>query len=1189
MKLLGKTMTLLGNRYQLLQELGAGGMGSVHRALDQLTGQHLALKRVLLMNQSSSDSQSSERDNLRLALANEFRTLASLRHPHIISVMDYGFDQERQPYFTMELLDNPQTILLAGQDKSVSEKIQLLFKTLQALAYLHRRGVIHCDLKPHNILVHQDKLRVLDFGLALNREQNQDGLLAGTIAYMAPEILGGEPASIASDLYAVGTIAYELLAGKHPFDTHNLTGLIRQIMYEEVNITDLADIDGSLASVVGRLLAKNPEERYADADAVIQALCEAVELPIPDESKEIRESFLQAADFVGRKQELSQLLNAFDETMKGKGSAWLIGGESGIGKSRLIDELRSRAMIKGALVLYAQATAEGGLSYLLWREILRRLLFTTEINDLEASILKEIIPDISKLLGRDIADAPPLESRETQERLIVTIIEIFKRQKLPIVLLAEDLHWSMESLEPLAQLSELVANYPWMLVGTYRDDEAPDLPKTLAKMQRLRLERFSEDAITELSTAMLGETGQESELVKLLQQETEGNAFFLVEVVRALAEEAGSLKAIGTDTLPRQVLTGGVLKLMRRRLAKAPDWAQAALKLAAVAGRQLDLSLLAQMQQLDSWEDWLTVCANLAILESNQGRWRFSHDKLRETLLADLSDDERRSLNRQVAAALESAHPDDDNYAEVLARYWEQADDKPKTIHYLLRGIEHLIGLVADYRHAEDLIQHGLSMTSDKQMQAQFQGLSGDVALKRADYPKAKTHFAACLELESPSKLKALHGLANVHYHLGNFDEAEKSARKLLDLAGKPFDKALGLCDIGMVATGRGDYALAIANYQEALIIQRELEKRPDVARTLSQLGAIAYVQGNYPVVENYLKESLEISREIGDRRSTAATLTTLGMVGLRTAQLPQAHRSFDESLSIYSTIGDRQGMASCLNGLGEVGYYQGDMETARHYHERCLALRRELGNQQGTAISLSNLGNLANARRDYDAGQAYHQEALEIYRNIGSRSGIAWILSHLATSSYIRHDWSTARKLAGESLQLQRELGEKAGIDWVCYLSAFIEYVQQNYQRARDYVEESLAIAQELGHEQSIVDDTVFLVMLDSRQRQPEAARQKLRSLIPVVRRHKNFLMTFTLLYGATHLLIAEGDLRKAAEYLGFVKRHEEAIDLMLPIIEALILELETKLGTAFSEAFEAGTSAEAETLFANLYQFLT
>ncbi|HLY28295.1 MAG TPA: serine/threonine-protein kinase, partial [Aggregatilineales bacterium] len=212
-------ITLINERYLIQNPIGKGGMGIVYRATDRLSGQNIALKQVIDPAADSVLSSTSRSIDKRLALAQEFQLLASLRHPHIISVLDYGFDAQRLPYFTMDLLENPVTVTEYCLDLSTDGKLQALVDILQALKYLHRRGILHRDLKPANILVANGQLKVLDFGLAIVHEQHQGDKTStsGTLAYMAPELLTGNSASESSDLYAVGVVAYELFSGRHPF------------------------------------------------------------------------------------------------------------------------------------------------------------------------------------------------------------------------------------------------------------------------------------------------------------------------------------------------------------------------------------------------------------------------------------------------------------------------------------------------------------------------------------------------------------------------------------------------------------------------------------------------------------------------------------------------------------------------------------------------------------------------------------------------------------------------------------------------------------------------------------------------------------------------------------------------------------------------------------------------------------
>jgi len=266
---------LVAHRYRIINELGRGGMGAVYRVLDRLTGRIVTLKRLAIPPAPPGDAGASVDE--RASFASEFQVLAALRHPNIIDVLDYGFDHDREPYFTMSLGENARTLVAAGAEQPIAVQVDLLVQILRALVYLHRHGVIHRDLKPENVVVVDGQVKVLDFGLSVRRRDDAaDGEdCAGTLAYMAPELLHGTPASERSDLYAVGIIAQELFTGRLRSASADT---------DRTRIPGVEALDPALRPVIERLLAPRPEDRYGDAGEVIAALAAALGQPIAVET-----------------------------------------------------------------------------------------------------------------------------------------------------------------------------------------------------------------------------------------------------------------------------------------------------------------------------------------------------------------------------------------------------------------------------------------------------------------------------------------------------------------------------------------------------------------------------------------------------------------------------------------------------------------------------------------------------------------------------------------------------------------------------------------------------------------------------------------------------------------------------------------------------------------------------------------
>lgn len=1048
-------------RYRLLNLLGQGGMGKVYRAFDRLNGQPVALKQVLVAPQDltfASRPSTNDTTGLLMALAQEFRLLASLRHPHIISVLDYGFDAERQPYFTMELLDQPQTLLEAGRNQPLAIQIDLLIQTLQALTYLHRRGILHGDLKPDNVLVSQGRVRILDFGLSVTHDQVKSADVSGTLLYMAPELLEGAAPNEATDLYALGVMAYELLVGRHPFHSDNLGTLLIKVLEADPDLAPLMALTPpnakrALPTILLNLLEKQAALRYPSAAAVIADLYAVLGKSSPPESVAIRESFLQAATFIGREPELNRLTTALEQTLQGKGSAWLIGGESGVGKSRLVDELRTRALVAGAMVLRGQAVEGGGFPYQLWRDPLRQLLIATEVSDLEASVLKELAPDIQTLLDRPVSDAQPLPGEAGQQRLALTLVELLRRQTTPVVLLLEDLQWSYESLVILQSLQRFVAEHTLLVIGNYRDDERPDLPEALPGIHVLKLPRLNAPEITQLSQAMLGKNGGQADLVEFLARETEGNTFFIVEVVRALAEEAGQLSAIAQMTLPAHVFAGGLQRIVQRRLDKAPAWGQALLRLAAVIGRQLDLQVLHYLIQSDAGclsghtlENWLNTCADAAILTVAGERWQFAHDKLREQLLQT---NDQTELHRTVALALEAVYPGDETYVETLAEHWYATGEGARAMPYLLKTVQRMVNITAEYQRAERWVERGLPV-ADRVQQAQLQQLRGDLAERQSNFAQAVAAYQASLALaepHSPLCVEILNGLSTVFWRQVARQAAEDYAQQALTLARawqETHGIATSLLNLGILANEQGRCAEAERYLQEGLALFGDTDDSLDKGRLLNALGVVMNERGNLAEAHAYFAASLAIHRVHGNLLGIERALSNLGVVA---TDFATAKAYFAEGLALNRKMGDRLGAAFSLLNLGLTELDLGDLQNAKATLAEGKKEFQTLQAVQGVAGCDESLGDIAIMEGNIHQALAHYEQVVQTFRLLGTNNRLVSALATLAILWVQQGELGQAHTALVEALQISLDFGVKPLLLSALGAAAWFAYTQGHLQ----------------------------------------------------------------------------------------------------------------------------------------------
>jgi serine/threonine-protein kinase len=264
--------TLLNNRYQMLEKLGSGGMAVVFRARDSMLERYVAIK--VLRADYTTEEGFQER------FRQEARAAANLSHPNIVTVHDFGIDRGYL-FIVMEHIPGTdlKSLLRRRGRFNVDEAIPLLVQACAGIGYAHRAGLVHCDVKPHNMLVTPDwRLKVTDFGIAralatIHPDERSDTVW-GSPQYFSPEQAAGEPPSPASDVYSLGVVLYELLTGTPPFTGATAQELARKHLDTvPIPIREyLPDIPSTLEQIVDKILSKESSARYRTADQLGRVL-----------------------------------------------------------------------------------------------------------------------------------------------------------------------------------------------------------------------------------------------------------------------------------------------------------------------------------------------------------------------------------------------------------------------------------------------------------------------------------------------------------------------------------------------------------------------------------------------------------------------------------------------------------------------------------------------------------------------------------------------------------------------------------------------------------------------------------------------------------------------------------------------------------------------------------------------------
>ena len=258
----------IGGRYELIERIGKGGMGVVHRARDTQLDRDVALKMLL--------TDVADVEETRERFVREARAAAELRHRNIIQVYDFG-EENGRAFFVMELLsgDSLAAALKGGNPLPLPRALEIMIAMCDGLAFAHSKSIVHRDLKPANLFLTEDgTLKILDFGLAriASSKLTRSGLIFGTPDYMSPEQVRGKVADHRSDIFSAGAVFYQLVTGRKPFAAGSLPLVMRKVVEEDPE--PLTNVVPGLARVIDKALAKDPADRYRSVDSMLAELRE---------------------------------------------------------------------------------------------------------------------------------------------------------------------------------------------------------------------------------------------------------------------------------------------------------------------------------------------------------------------------------------------------------------------------------------------------------------------------------------------------------------------------------------------------------------------------------------------------------------------------------------------------------------------------------------------------------------------------------------------------------------------------------------------------------------------------------------------------------------------------------------------------------------------------------------------------
>ena len=996
---------------------------------------------------------------------------------------------------------------------ALAETLRIFRAICGPLAHIHGLGLVHRDLKPENVFLREpagqggrrrearEEPVLFDFGLAVQFEaKGKDALQLqfggkpmGSPSYMAPGQIRGDLVDARADLYALGCMLYEAVTGDVPFVGAG-SGVVLSMHLYAAPAPPSEVVEGvspELDALILRLLQKRPEDRLGYAEDVASALA-ALGAAGPSKGyggdagaqssgaqSSRAQSYLYRPGLAGRGDALRQLYGLLKRLQDGKGGLALLGGESGIGKTRLAMEIATEAarLQMGVITGECVAVSAGEASE---REEVRGAPlhpfrhFLVAVADRCRSIgpvaydrllgprgkvLAPYEPSLAGLPGHEkYPDPPELPANAARFRLqnaLARTLDAFV-EDAPLLLVIDDLQWADAS--SMGVLTHLDAGYfdehRLLILGTYRAEEATSALLALTRAPwatSIALGRLDARAVGRMVSDMLAMDRPPEPFISFLLDQSEGNPFFIAEYLHAAVEEgllardgAGAWRirqppgatGSGIAALP---VPRSLRDLVVRRLSGLGAPARALARMAAVLGRDMEERVLvaaASVEELEAMEGLAELAARHVLEGAGPGRLRFVHDKLRGILYGDIPQQERRALHAAAARALEARFAGSPDLAlsyPILAHHFATAGATGKALEYLERaGVQALATGASG--EAQGFFARAIALDDARP------ALERAAPLRRARWERR---------------------LGEACYNLGNMGEAERRcAGALALLSGRPAPAApaaraaASLWQLGRQLAHLAGFEVAVATSAE------ERERLAETARAAEQLsevylfqndstrafvaaltatnaaaalgpsaalargyGTLSVAFGYVPlprVVAAYAARAERTAEATGDRRAAGVVAFLRGLTALNEGRCADATALLEKAERIADEVQDRRRQEECMALLGSAAFFAGRWPQALARYAELSAAARRSSNAQGQIWARSGRAQCLILLGDAEEAIEILSEDEDLLRQSGDRTQQ---ITHgqVARAHMLRGDRAAALRSAERTLRLMR------------------------------------------------------------------------------------------------------------------------------------------------------------------------
>lgn len=936
--------------------------------------------------------------------------------------------------------------------------------------------------------------------------------------------------------------------------------VVRRIIAMRFESGDRAGALNEYAGFAKRLRAEMGTDPMAETAAVAERISRGEALAVEESPEELPAMDGKSAilPFVGRRDELERLLETWNRVARGRGSFAFVGGEAGIGKSRLVLELSRAVEDRGGRVLVGFTSAPESMPYESVVDALRSALplVVALKPEMALACVAALLPEIH---GRvTLPHVPRLDAANDRVRLFESLFRCVAdiAAPRPLLLVLEDLHWAeAASLDLLQFLLRRIAAVPVMVVVTYRDEESL-LPafhqlrreaRTVAGAQSIWLGALSAEDVAELGSLVSDVRDRPAET---LMAASHGNPFFLTQLVVEVREGE------------RRETPASLQAVMARRIDRLSEQARTAAEIAACIGERFSRDAV---REVSAWDEAVLTDAFDELLDRRVVReaggrgfleYAFAHQLVQDAIVRAVPPKDAAIRRRRVARVLERLYPERvPELSASLAAHYESAGDVANATRCYLQAVRRSISIGA-IKEAQTQCARALAIASEPRARADLllesitiESRCGDrdsvdaalEALERvaAEVGDNDVHRSALLQ-----RMEFAATVGDLAMHEG----AARALRASISAGDARWDAALSLAQAKMAYTlGHLNETYAFA--EAALASSRAAGDEAAAARALCSLAQVEAYRGHLAHADSLFDDAAQVASGAADRVLEHLALSSGWNVAYQRRDLARCLSLASRCLEISVAFGDRQGEAQALGRLGITkGLMGGRWSDVREHFSEATRIYGESGYLSGVAGTLLNRAVIESRLGFFDRALAETEKAVQMFERANDERGRITGLSNLALQHALKGQIEEAREAGRLSLELARTLGFELSEPSTLENLAVAEARAGEYARAIEMAETSLEMRTrsdtEVWSSKTHADLAIWHAVLGNLPAARDAARLLLADEEAIVRGSDWSTYCF---WAAAQILRLDGDTAGASRALGRARHimEETARDL--------------------------------------------